>query len=279
MSLRSEFIICIVACIFGALSGCEQELDVPPAPAAPNAAEWARGFQNPLGTLTEERQGDLIEWTLGSGGVGALVGLLVGDLLLTQWLLPFGGSDSSSAEGQETSDQSSMITEGLRVDGWAQLDLPCSSGEVRLNLLLSQSGISPVIWGDLSECAYPDLGLFMDVSITVFVPGLYTPIFSVEGWGADDPQGMWLWLQGDVEYQGATFSVDTALEISTTDTRTATLYEADGARFILLLNEALSAEVLNGDLDEIISTLAFGLETGDATWSCSVESGTCLEMQ
>lgn len=270
--------MCIVVVSLGLFNGCEQELDIPPAPVAPSAAQWARTFQEPMGTLTQDRQIDLIDWALSSGGAGALVGLLIGDLLLSQWLAPLEGDTSSTPDNQSNEDQGSEITEGLQIDGWAQLDLPCSSGTVSLNLLLSQSGIHPVVWGDLSECAYPDLGIYMDMSITIFVPNLYSPTFSNAGWGPDEPQGLWLWIQGKLEYDGYMINIDTALEISSTNNRTATLYESEGARFIVLLDETLNAETLSGNLEELLSTLSFGLETEDATWFCSVESGTCMEM-
>ena len=276
MSLRYAQNVCAIVSLLAMMGGCEQKLDVPPAPVAPSAAQWARDFQEPRGALTQERQSDLIEWALGSGGAGALVGLIVGDLLLTQWLAPLTGQSSSSERPEQESSTSPLI-EGLRVEGWAQLELPCTSGAVRLNLILAQSGISPVVWGELSACSYPDLDLFMDMSITVFAPGLYAPVFSAEGWSADEPQGVWLWIQGEIEYQGTEVDIDAALEISTTGGRTAILYEAEDDRFIITLDETLSADALNGDLEELLNTLTFGLETGDAAWSCAVESGTCME--
>lgn len=248
--------------------GCQQDVETPPPPKAPPASEWAREFNSPLGELSAERQEALIDWAIGSGGVGAAVGLTIGEFLLSQWLAPL-----SSEEGQGGSEMIPGL-EGLQVDGWAQLTLPCTRGELSFSLLLSEEGIEPVMWGEMSQCEYPELGLAMDGSITLFIPR-FSGLFSAGGWADNEPNGIWLWLEGEMAIDDFSAEVDTALEISASDGRAKTLYEEGETRFVI------SFEGLE-DFEEIQSslmTLTLLVDTGAASWRCSVEFRDCEEIE
>ena len=248
--------------------GCQQEVEAPPPPKAPPAPEWAREFNSPLGELSAERQEALIDWAISSGGVGAAVGLTIGELLLSQWLAPLsGGADQGGSE---------MIPalEGLQVDGWAQLTLPCTRGELSFSLLLSEEGIEPIMWGEMSQCEYPELGLAMDGSITFFMPR-FSGLFSAGGWADNEPDGIWLWLEGAMAIDDFSAEVDTALEISASEGRAKTLYEDGETRFVISLEGLDDFE----EIESSLMTLTFLVETGSARWRCNVESRGCEEIE
>jgi hypothetical protein len=210
----------------------------------------------------------LIDWAISSGGIGAAVGLTIGEVLLSQWLAPL-----SSMEGQGESEMIPTL-EGLQIDGWAQLTLPCTRGELSFSLLLSEAGIEPVMWGEMSQCEYPELGLTMDGSITLFMPR-FSGIFSAGGWADNEPNGIWLWLEGTMAIDDFSAEVDTALEISASEGRAKTLYEDNETRFVISL-EGLD------DLEEIessLATLTLLVETGAASFRCNVESRGCEELE
>ena len=252
--------------------GCEQEIKVPPPPIAPSAAEWARDFRDPQGELSFERQEALIEWMLGPGGIGALAGLVIGEVLLGQWLEPLAEEGGEESKQGQTGGLSAI--EGLKVDGWAKLTLPCPSGELSFNLLLTEEGINPVIWGELKQCRYPEFDFAMDGMITLFIPH-FSSLFGSGGWSADEPSGLWLWIDGAVEFKDLSAEVSTALELSTEEAQVRTIYEAGRDRFLI------SFEGIEGldDLESSLMTLSLLVETGSSSWRCSVESQGCEETE
>ena len=264
---RSIYVCCLT--LFVLAGGCQQEVETPPPPVAPPASDWARAFNAPLGDFSADRQEALLEWAIGSGGIGAAVGLIIGEVLLSQWLSPLSAGESGQGE-----DEMIPALEGLKVDGWAELTLPCESGELSFSLLLSEAGIEPVLWGELSACEYPDLGLAMDGSITLFMPR-FSSLFGDGGWGEDERRGVWLWLDGAVALSDLSAEVNTALEISSSEGRAKALYEESGARFVI------SIEGLDDfdDIESSLMTLTLLVETGEVSWRCSVESQGCEEVE
>ena len=256
------FVIFITFC-----GACQEKIDIPPAPSPPAIEERARDFNQAQGELNEDALLALKDWLTSSGGLGTISLMLVSEFLLTDWL-----GNLSQDEMQDDP----QVLENIDLEGWARLNLPCpGGGNLSFNLLLDQSKIAPVVWGNLEECSYPELSLVVSGELNLFMPSFAAlPIFSRGDWGENEANGVWIELKGSLrlgELEGQTSQI---LMIDADKKIVRTLWEDSNQRFVISISEVDWTTITFDDLEALSVTL----ETDSNTYRCQLTDSMCTQV-
>ena len=81
LKTRDNIILMVLFIICGA---CQEKIEIPPAPIAPQIEERARTFNQAQGELDPDTLSDLAEWLTSSGGLGTLSLMLISEFFISR---------------------------------------------------------------------------------------------------------------------------------------------------------------------------------------------------